>query len=534
MCYSLSSLIIYAIIYKCIYQTMKGLNEIFKKAKEECKKLEIANLLLKYENIATFKLNDTLPEMKEKSRLVIAGTLQGISGNNLERKSTITKTLEAALAEFMGEISTTKVAIKVSPINLELPQMTVHDLKSFSATSSILPGIPTLAIFWKPFLDCYPSRELASDFLAQHKDYIGKLRIISIAIHCKYESAAQESMKDDSVEHYWMDSKEIKRIRETIPDISSGAYYYIIGDTAGKIVAAGNPQEVVLKDEVEKVIGKPMTETKKEMEEIKEEEEEEVEDTIEEEEQKTKVEEKKYSKTIQMSFLEAKEEVKAFIVKNLAEIQMARKYAKSFKINLIDEYRSKYNTEEFVHHGTSIQMVAPISEKYLAIVKPFIQAFEEHFSQLLTVYTSGPVYGTSSSFSFNATCSQCGTALGEVPQLLCLKCPHFSLCPKCYTTHPHLLHYIQQGSKEVGDEIVPKCKKAILRTAQRSCMGCHNKSQTKQKVKFVCRICDKMVLCQECFELGTFSKNEAIRKECEKLFPHHNFDTHLYALIPFY
>ena len=366
--------------------------------------------------------------------------------------------------------------------------------------------------------------------MEQNKELAGKIRIISISIRCKHEEAFPQH---EGIEHYWMNSSTIKKLREAIPDVDTGIYYYLIGDSSGKIISAGNPQEVILKDEVNKVVQiNDKVEEKKELGEITEEEEE----FDEEDEYKESIEPmqdiasaRKYMKTVKVSFEDAKKELIEFVNKNIKNIQEIQKIAKSFEISLRDEYISKFKAEEWIHLGTSTQMLIPITEKHLPDIKPFVDTFEKHFEAMLTVYSSGPIYGSSPSFAFGNSCSACHCALGLVAQFLCIKCNDYSLCLKCYKEHQHFLYYVMPDSKVIADEIVPRCKKTIRKVAMKSCTGCKTNAKT---MRFICGVCSSLTLCKDCFGKVIGLKDEAIIKECVKVCPHHDFNTHLYITVP--
>eukprot|EP00826_Nyctotherus_ovalis_P055436 TRINITY_DN7359_c0_g2_i1.p1 TRINITY_DN7359_c0_g2~~TRINITY_DN7359_c0_g2_i1.p1 ORF type:complete len:253 (-),score=17.77 TRINITY_DN7359_c0_g2_i1:36-794(-) len=243
---------------------------------------------------------------------------------------------------------------------------------------------------------------------------------------------------------------------------------------------------------------------------------------------------KKFAKAAPVSFSGAKKELVEFVNKNIAEIMEVQKYAKSFKICLRDEHRSRLNAEEWIHLGTSIQMVVPISEKHLSEIKSFIKLFEEHFEPIVTVYSSGPVYGISPSFSLPYICSGCHCALENSSHFLCPKCDNYSLCVDCYSKikHQHFLYYVNAESKAVADEVTPRCKKTIHKIAMKICVGCNEKANTKGAVSFVCAICSSLVMCKICFDRAVVLKDEAIKSKCVQAFPHHNFDSHFNISVP--
>eukprot|EP00826_Nyctotherus_ovalis_P055437 TRINITY_DN7359_c0_g4_i3.p1 TRINITY_DN7359_c0_g4~~TRINITY_DN7359_c0_g4_i3.p1 ORF type:complete len:261 (-),score=50.57 TRINITY_DN7359_c0_g4_i3:24-806(-) len=237
MCIRDSTKILCSRIY--IRKQMQLLTGKFKEAKDLVHKHSVASSLLKHTAKLTLKVLAAAPQLKETSQVTLTGTLQPISGNNLEHKGLIAKEIAAALE---GADYSVKVRLRVSAVGIEIPQLNAHNVDNEVVT--IDGKGPILIIFWKPVLDWYPSRELAYDFLNQNKALAEKIRIISIAIHCRREQAFPQH---SGIEYYWMSSASVKALKEAIPEASTGVYYYLIGDSSGKVVSAGNPQEVVLK-----------------------------------------------------------------------------------------------------------------------------------------------------------------------------------------------------------------------------------------------------------------------------------------------
>ncbi len=568
---------------------MKGLEEVVEKLREECKKAQVGGVLLKYNSIADF--TSIPPEnpcsVREKAKLFLSGTLPGAEPvadvNNLSRKTKLLQALGTIVSGYHTMVPHFRVSIKVASVGLQLPLLNVHNLRQPAGEGTDLMVVPAagpgrrplLLIFWKPLLDNYPSRELAKDLVSAHRELAGKVRVVSVALHCTraaVSSVLSGSMCED-VEYFWMDHAETKRIKSTLTEIDAGAYFFVITNAEGKVTASGNPQEVVLKDEIERVISgvEVALAPKKPMEEIKEEDEgEEEEDEkqpsaplgeneeikvhpLDEEETKLSIVPAVKCRTL-LGYLDAKAQIQGFLKEHLAEIASLRKQTKSFSVRLTDEYRCRAQDQEFLHHGTSVQIRAPVSEKRLPAVQGFFKCFETCFSQFLTVYTSGPVYGP---FSVGVVqgaiqCKLCAQPLSAATTMFaCLKCG-LGYCVGCFFAayvvslgqkkdlgeHRHFLHFLPTKVQAAGDEVVPHCKKQLRRLAAKTpCSLCKGRCGDRGAVCFACAVClTRLVLCQQCFMNYEVAKApaavETAGKELEGTHPHHDGESHAYVCIP--
>jgi len=557
---------------------MKDADLILKMSKEMCKAKNVTNMILKYENISNFHIESNFDKLSvnihEKNRYVLTGILQAQKDqNNLLATQQIAAKIQQNLQKCTNPNTKIQILLKTSPLGQNLPKLCVRDL--FSSTSSELDfcelKIATLIVFWKPFLDAFPSRELCTDFATNYKKIYGEnLNFISIAIHASYENT-QNLINDyeinENVKYFWMSSSNIKKLKETIPDIDLGAYYYILVNTGSQIVSAGNPQEINLKEEFDKILvtsaGTKNVGEKKKMEEIKEEfdGEEDLMEDIKESKETNKIideniekqeneeknmelkEEKKFTSKAYhfISFEDAKNEIMSFITKNTEKIQNVRKFVKRFKICLNESFRAKSYDTEFNNQGASIQLISPISEKYQSNVEPFFHEFESYFSKLLTTYTSGPIYGRNNKFDICDSenlfmkCKKCQL---ENSRVVCIKCEDYKFCYKCFLEnsstqkHKHLLFFEDQNS--FFDEMLPRCKTKILSKYQsKTCSVCLSNLITKSNIAFLCSVCQNLILCKECFEKNVL-KTDTGKQQADVIqkFPHHNFISHFYTIIP--
>jgi len=106
---------------------MKNLGGMFKVGKEVISKSGVNNALIKFVNKFNLKLYESTPEIKEKSLIVLTGTLQAINGNNLEYKESIANTIRSSLEGVAYSGLKVKVLFKVNCVGMGLPSMTVYN-----------------------------------------------------------------------------------------------------------------------------------------------------------------------------------------------------------------------------------------------------------------------------------------------------------------------------------------------------------------------------------------------------------------------